>query len=249
MSGPSSRLVGRGLLVPGLFAAGGIAVLAGLGFWQLERRDWKEALIARIEARTRLPAVGLPPATQWSESFAETWEYRAVTVRGRLDTARAVLVHTSLPEPRGGPHRGPGYFVLSPLAVAGGGTVIVNRGFVPETLVRDEARWHGAPGEVTATGLLRRAEDRNMFTPADDAARKLLFVRDHAAAARLLGVADAAPFSLDLTSPKSPTGLPQGGETRVALPNKHLGYALTWFGLAAALAGVFALFAWRRLSG
>jgi surfeit locus 1 family protein len=58
------------------------------------------------------------------------------------------------------------------------------------------------------------------------------------------------PFIVDAElDPGLPGGFPKGGVTRLELPNRHLEYALTWYGLAAALVAVFAAFAvtrWRQ---
>jgi surfeit locus 1 family protein len=57
-----------------------------------------------------------------------------------------------------------------------------------------------------------------------------------------------APYIIDARfDPALPSGLPQGGETIVAFSNSHLQYAITWFALAAALAGMFGAFASHRL--
>jgi surfeit locus 1 family protein len=126
--------------------------------------------------------------------------------------------------------------------------VLVNRGFVPLDRADPATGREGNPeGEVEVTGLLREPEPRNAFTPADDAAKRLFFVRDPGPIAEALGVAPAAPFTIDADAGPNPGGLPQGGETRLAFPNRHLEYALTWYGLAGALLAVFMAFAWRTI--
>ena len=120
--------------------------------------------------------------------------------------------------------------------------MIVNRGFTPE---RGGAVSRGVAGEtVTVTGPLREPEGRNPFTPSDEPMKRLFFARDPAAIAAALGLADAAPFTVDAEA-SGPGGVPQGGETRVTFPNRHLEYALTWFGLAGTLAVFFVVFAIR----
>ena len=93
-------------------------------------------------------------------------------------------------------------------------------------------------GEVTVTGLMRPPEKRNTFTPADEPDQNLWFTRDPAALGRALGLTDAAPFSVDADADGNPGGWPKGGATVMTIPNNHLSYALTWFALAATLAGV-----------
>jgi surfeit locus 1 family protein len=92
-------------------------------------------------------------------------------------------------------------------------------------------------------------EAPNLFTPSNDPARGEWFVRDPRAIAAAFALTRVAPFTIDADATPNPGGLPAGGETRLNFPNNHLGYALTWFGLAAALAGVFGAFAWQRLTG
>jgi surfeit locus 1 family protein len=56
-----------------------------------------------------------------------------------------------------------------------------------------------------------------------------------------------APFYVEADATPNPGGWPRGGQTRLNLPNNHLQYALTWYGIALTLIGVFVAFAWPRL--
>jgi len=218
-------------------------ILVGLGTWQLERLRWKEDLIARVQARTAETPVPLPEVPAWEDLDLVDWEYRPVEVRGRFHHALEARVYTLLSDPHG-PLSGPGYWIMTPLEVSGSSaSVFVNRGFVPAQEAGDVPR---PEGEVTVRGLLRAPEGRNLFTPDDEPARKIFYARDPAALAAGLGVSSAAPFTID-ASETPPGGLPQAGETRLDFPNRHLEYALTWYGLAGALAAVFAAFLSRRL--
>lgn len=239
----------RGLLLPGLFAAIGFAILIGLGFWQLERRVWKEELIAHVETRTRAAPVPIPAEADWPKLDAARDEYWVVTASGTFRHDREALIHTVLSEPRGR-FSGPGYWVFTPLKLANGAIIIVNRGFVPADRRSAASRREGqVEGPVTVTGLLRMPEIPNWFTPANDPARGEWYRRDPQAIAAAFGLKRVAPFIIDADATQNPGGLPAGGETRLSFPNNHLGYAITWFGLAAALAGVFGAFAWQRLVG
>jgi surfeit locus 1 family protein len=162
--------------------------------------------------------------------------------RGRFDRREALVFRGSGPEAG----EGPGYLVLAPLILPDGAAVIVNRGFVPSA-AKDPAAHPPPPGETTVTGLMREPEPRNLFTPADQPDRNLWFTRDPGAIAAHFGLSRAAPFSIDADYSGDPSALPRGGTTVIAFPNNHLAYALTWFGLAAALAGVFGAWAWTRL--
>ena len=237
----------RGLALPAILSALGIAVLLGLGFWQLERRVWKEELIARIEARTTAPAVPLPPESDWKNVNADRDEYRRVSASGTFRHDREVHVYTVVSEQKGR-HAGPGYWVMTPLQLASGATVIVNRGFVPLDRRDPASRRAGqVEGPVSVTGLMRMPEPTTLFSPDNDPGRNAWYRRDPVEIARALKLERAAPFTIDADATPNPGGLPEGGRTRLNLPNDHLQYAITWFGLALALVGVFGVFAWQRL--
>jgi surfeit locus 1 family protein len=63
------------------------------------------------------------------------------------------------------------------------------------------------------------------------------------------GLERVAPFLIDADGSPNPGGWPRGGQTPLTLPNNHLQYAVTWYGIALTLIGVFTAFAWRRLKG
>ena len=237
------------LVPPGLLASAVLAGLVWLGCWQLQRLAWKEALIRTVSERTVAPPVPLPARADWPTLKPEQYEYRRVTATGTFNHAGEAHVYRPLTQARG-PYHGLGDVVLTPLHLASGGTVIVNRGFVPNDRLDPATRAAGqVPGQVTVTGLMRSPQERNAFTPADDMAKNQWFTADPAAVARADGIADAAPFLIDEDAGQAPGGLPQGGETVLDFPNSHLSYALTWFGLATALVGVFGVWAARQLRG
>ncbi len=235
----------RGLLWPTVATLIAFALLVGLGLWQLRRLDWKLGLIATIEARTTAPPVPLPSEADWPGLSPADYAYRHVSVQGTFDHAGEVRLFRPLEEARG-PFHGLGDLILTPLRLPSGAVVIVDRGFVPEDRTDPATRAAGqVEGPVTVTGLMREPEGRNLFTPADDPKARLWFTRDPASVAVALGLTRAAPFSIDADASAIPGGLPQGGETVLSLPNNHLSYALTWFGLAGGLLLVYAAFAWR----
>jgi len=243
------RARSRSLIVPVLFTLAGVAMLVALGVWQLHRLAWKEALIARVAARTEAPAVPAPAEADWPHVTAERDEYRRVTVTGTFRHDREALCYALLSDARG-KFSGPGYWVLTPLQLAGGATVLVDRGFVPLERADAATRREGqAAGTVTVTGLLRLPEGRSWFTPADDPSRGIFQERDPAAIAKAYGLLRAAPFFIDADAAPNPGGLPQGGETRLVFPNNHLSYAITWFGLALALIAVFIAFVLKQTRG
>ena len=237
----------RGLLAPALATMLMAAFLIGLGLWQIQRLAWKEGLIREIDERTTAAPVPLPSRSTWAELRPDDYAYRHVSATGTFEHGEEIHVFRPLGEARG-PAHGVGDLVLTPLRLDDGGTVIVNRGFVPIERLEPATRQDGqVQGRVTITGLMRESEPRNLFTPNDDPTRNQWFTRDPLAMAAFLHLADAAPFTIDQDVSPIRGGLPQGGETILDIPNNHLSYALTWFGLAAGLLGVFAVFAWRRL--
>lgn len=244
---PRNTVSWRPLLAPGLAALIGCAILVGLGIWQLERKSWKEGLIAAIDARAYGEAVDPPSPASWPAWQPGTGEYQRVRLAGTLLNDLEVPVHGIAEAKRG---QGVfGFYVFTPLRQRDDTIVFVNRGFVPVELKDAASRPAGQPsGPVTVTGLARSPEVRGAFVPANDPARREWFVRDLADMARADGLARVAPFYVDADATPNPGGYPLGGQTRLTLPNDHLNYAFTWFGLALTLAGVFTVFARRRLS-
>ena len=241
----------RGLFVPALLTLVAVGILISLGNWQVRRLAWKEGLIAAATERPKEAVRELPSLSAWSSlDPAGTDSYRPYRLTGHFLHDKEARVFTSLPDPRG-PYGGPGFWVVTPFALTSGGTVLVNRGFAPADKSLPSERGETLSGEpVTLTGLMRPDEKRSYFTPGDQPDQNMFFARNVAAisAAKQLSP-PVAPFTIDLIASETPpSGLPQSGETRMAFANNHLQYALTWYGLAAALVAVFGVFAWRRLA-
>lgn len=216
------------LIVLGATAFAVFLGLLALGVWQVERRAWKLDLIARVDQRVAAEAVA--PPSDWARVNADRDEYRHVRVSGRFLNDREAQVVASTA-------KGAGYWVLTPLQAEDGSVVLVNRGFVP-TENRDPAtRAAGqVEGPVTVTGLLRITEPKGGFLRSNEPAAERWYSRDVAAIAAARGLTNAAPYFIDADATPNPGGLPIGGLTVIAFPNSHLVYAITWFGLAAALA-------------
>lgn len=240
-------MTSRGLLVPTLAAALVLAVLISLGTWQLDRLAWKNELIAQVQARTTRAPVPAPPPGEWDRIDRSHDEYLPVTASGQFDHARETLIYSVLSDAKG-PFKGPGFVVVTPLVQADGSVILVNRGFVPEDRRDPKTRATGQiSGAVTVTGLLRLPEEASWFVPANAPERNAWFRRDPEEIGRARGLTQVAPFLIDADATPNPGGLPQGGETRLSFPNKHLEYALTWYGLAVTLVGVYIAFVITRL--
>lgn len=237
----------RRLLPVALTTLVAFGLLVSLGVWQLERLAWKESLIAQVAARVHQAPVELPPEANWEQIDFAKDEYRHVTAQGRFRHDLEVQVYALVDQEPDG-FGGPGYWVVTPLGLGDGSFVLVNRGFVPLDRKAPATREEGqVEGLVTVTGLLRLPEEAALFTPANDAATDSWYVRDPEAIGSAKELVRVAPFLIDADAAPNPGGLPRGGLTRIAFPNRHLEYALTWFGLAASLLGVFAAYAWGRL--
>jgi surfeit locus 1 family protein len=241
----------RGVLIPSLATIMAFAVLVSLGMWQLERKAWKEGQIATLAQRLSAPPVALPDPSAWLQLAAPHDEFTRVTVTGEFLHDREATVYTTGSSMREGSTGRPGYWIFTPLRLDGGAVVMVNRGFVPDGKQDPATRPAGEiAGPVNVVGALRWPEPPGLFTPAAEPARNIWFSRDSGAIAAAKGV-NAAPFYVEQESPEPPGGLPRAGRLQAVLPNNHFGYALTWLGLAAVLAGVYGtwLFSdWRKRS-
>ena len=227
----------RPRLWPSLAALAALIVLVSLGTWQVERLRWKEALVAERDARLAAPAELLPAQADW-----RTWEFRRVDVQGTFRHDLEQLFGAS-------GHDGQlGHQVLTPLLRPDGTALLVDRGWVPADKAHPAARREGqALGPVTITGIARyRGEDTaNWFTPANQPGQKMWFSYDLPALEHATGLT-LLPVVVEADDRSNPGGLPIGGLTRIALPNNHLQYAITWYGLALTLVAVYVSFSLRR---
>jgi surfeit locus 1 family protein len=235
-----------GVLAATVFAVAGIAILVGLGIWQLERKVWKENLIATLHTRLARPPAALPPRANWPSLTAAQNEYSRVAFPAAFLPGQEALVYTAGSALRPDV-KGPGYWVFAPARLAGGSIVLVNRGFVPPDRKEPSTRQQGTPdGSVDIVGALRWPEERGLFSAADDVTNGIWFTRDPQAMAEAKGWQNVAPFYVDQESPVPPGGWPRPGKLAVQLRNTHLQYAITWFGLALGLAGVYVIWLARR---
>jgi cytochrome oxidase assembly protein ShyY1 len=240
------------VVAPAIAALILFAGLVALGNWQLDRKVWKEALIDTLDQRLAAAPSGLPQPALWSSLTQAQDEYRRVRFSAQFLPDAEALVFTS-----GSAFRpdvsGAGYWVFAPARLAGGGLVVINRGFVPEGRQDAATRTAGAADAVVEmVGVMRWPEAPNWFTPPAEPAHDLWFVRDPLAIAEAKHWGEVAPFFIELESPPPPGGLPQPGPLRVNLPDDHLQYALTWYGLAGVLAVSFAVWLrgrWREETG
>jgi surfeit locus 1 family protein len=213
-----------------LLVAGGLltAVLLALAGWQIQRLWWKLDLIERVEQRIAAKAAPIPQPAQWSKINAREIEYLHVQLNGHFLADKTALVQANTV-------LGPGFWVMTPLQLPEGQSIIVNRGFVAEkstAIITPQ-------GPVELTGLLRLSEPGGGFLRQNKPGEGRWYSRDVSAIAAAYGLVDVAPFFVD-QAPQGDKhrqsdlmpGVPVGGLTVVAFHNNHLVYALTWLGLA-----------------
>ena len=225
---------------------GGIVfmILIGLGTWQVERLQWKQDLLATIAARMHAEPLSL---NEVELQYGRTGDvdYTPVTATGEFmhDAERHFFATWQ---------GASGYYVYTPLRLETGRVVFVNRGFVPFDQKDPKTRQQGqVSGPQTITGLARNPlpGKPSMMVPDNDPDKNIFYWKDLRAMAILSDLdvdRGVLPFFVDADARPNPGGLPRGGVTMINLPNSHLQYAITWYGLAAALAGVMGIMLYRR---
>ncbi|MBF9035484.1 SURF1 family protein [Rhodobacterales bacterium HKCCE2091] len=215
------------LIGPILFGFGGVAVLVALGVWQVQRLEWKQGVLADIEARIAAEPVALPDTPD-----PEADRYLPVTAEGEIGDEN-IRVLVSL---RG---EGAGYRIISPFET-GGRRVMIDRGFIP---VEDHVPG-GGPARVT--GNLHWPDELSGSTPDPDLMRLIWFARDVTSMADALGTEPVLIVAREIEPGYGPRPLPIGTE---GIPNDHLQYAITWFSLAVLWMGMTLYLVWRITRG
>jgi len=215
-----------------------LAILIGLGVWQLQRLKWKEGILAHIAALKTAPARPL------AEVLKEGGDLDFVRVSfdcpdlERRPTLRLFSVRDGVA----------GYRLIAACPATGGGyaSILVDRGFTSLEQADAAARpgREALPGPIT--GVLRKGDKANFVTPPNRIAANLWYSRDLSAMAAQLHTTGPAPVYLMIERPAPVSGLPAPAPIPADIPNRHLEYALTWFGLAASLIGVYAAMLLRR---
>ncbi|MDO9415767.1 SURF1 family protein [Pararhizobium sp.] len=230
-------------IVSGLVLLAVLATLIGLGNWQVQRLAWKDNLLASIAERRSAPPVPLSDI-ETMLAAGQDIEYRTTTVTGTFDhTKERHFLATYDGES--------GFYVYTPLILTDGRTLFVNRGFVPYDRKDAATRPQGqTTGAVTISGLARAKllQKPSAMVPDNDPAKNIFYWKDLdiMAATDGLDATKVVPLFLDADATPNPGGLPVGAVTQIDLPNSHLQYAVTWYGLAAALVLVSGVFVFRK---
>ena len=248
-----ARLRAAGLVIPTIMTLVMLPVLIALGAWQLERKVWKEDMIARLAAGRTAEPVSLAEVSK-RHIAGDNIEYTRVRVTGTFEHGSERHVYAPREHSQG--------FDVYTVLNSSEGRVYVYRGWVPDKLKDPASRAEGQiTGEVTVTGLARVAETAGSFTLPDDPKTNRWYLRDPSAFERNgVSVDDwnqivverkqhgIAPFSIDAEAePANPGGWPKPTPTEIRLANRHLEYVVTWWGLAVTLIFVYALFVRQRL--
>lgn len=215
-------------------------VFAALGTWQLARLSWKLDLIARVEQRAHAKEVAAPLVGQWPQLTASNDEYRRIRIVGEFIAGQDTQVQAVT-------ERGAGFWVVTPLRLADGSAVMVNRGFIPTDATRTVAPATSDPHHIsTVTGLLRMTQPGGAFLRDNDPLNQRWYSRDVQAIAKAIGLNHVAPYFVDAdasfaslaeTSVNNTLVVPMGGLTVINFHNNHLVYAITWYALASMVAG------------
>ena len=209
----------------------GLIILCGLGTWQIFRLDQKTKLIAALQTRMAAAPITLVEALD-RQAKGEDVEYLKVTLNGELDTAHTMRKLTSVDGK-------PGWELIAPLLTANNIFVLVDAG-----QISDVALGPGSKAQVQMQGILRNHnKGRGLFDNDNDAGANVWYWWDVSAMqATAPKSARLAPFIVQRL-PNDDPNMPFAPLPKVELRNNHLGYAITWFGLAAALLGVTGFFA------
>jgi surfeit locus 1 family protein len=230
----------------GLTVATAIAfvILVGLGVWQLQRLKWKEALLAGIASAEAAPAQPIEPVLD-GLAFGRNEEFRRVKVTCRGLARAPALELYALRNAEIGSR------LISVCPVVSGlyRSVLVDRGFIPDTVTTRPLPDPSNTDPVELTGVLRAAERGNFMTPANTPRR--WYLHD----AKAMGAALHAPepvaplFLMAETTTNPDFKALEPAPFPIDIPNRHMEYALTWFGLAGALAGVYGAAVFKRMRG
>jgi surfeit locus 1 family protein len=217
------------------------ALLVGLGLWQVERLQWKEGLIAQMTEQAASAPLALSEI-EARQAAGEDVEFMRAIATGRFVHDSELFVFTTLDGEMG-------WKLVTPLETRDGNAVLVDRGFIPYELKDATQRPESRPiGPVTVTGAVRpHSSARAPFAPDNDVDANVWHWWALPAMAEAAGLDEVAPFILQAEPrPGDPPWPRASTPDPAAIPNRHLGYAFTWFGLAAMLVLVNGLYLLRR---
>jgi len=206
------------------------AILVSLGAWQVNRLQWKLGLIAQVNRNMH----AAPLSPDEALAMGPAAQYHRVALDGRFDNAKETYIF-------GTDAGAPVYRVIVPFTARDGGVFLLDRGIVPKEKLDPATRLAGQiVAEAHVVGVWRTPDLPGAFTPPPDTAHRIWFAHDLNGIAKFDGIAKlAAPVVIEADATPNVGGWPKGGQTVVMFRNEHLQYAITWFGLAVVLFGVY----------
>ena len=212
-----------------------LLVLISLGSWQLQRLQWKNDLISSFETRSRADAIAVPVA---NAELADL-EFSSLALDGVFQHDKETLLTGRTYEGNAGFH------VVTPMLLDDGRIILINRGWVSEDY-RDPAKrtFSQIDGKTSVTGILRRPGVKGYFVPENEPENGFWFTLVPSQINQHLALGDAAidQFYADALRTSDVVTLPIAAKTKLNLRNAHLSYAMTWYGIALALIGVYLAF-------
>lgn len=229
----SAKRVFRPTLWPTLFTIPAVVIMIGLSIWQVERLHWKEGLIADRQARVSAAPIELPE----SGGDPAEIEFRRVHLTGHFQNDHEMyLAARSM-------NGNVGYHIITPMILAAGGTVLVDRGWVPIEKKSPESRVQGQlAGDLSLDGVVRLSQHQAFMQPDNEPDKNVWFFLDLPAMTAKVGLPARSDIYVEAGPGEIPGGYPLGGQTRINLPNDHLQYAITWALLAAALIVIYVIY-------
>jgi surfeit locus 1 family protein len=231
----------RFTLWPTLFTIPAVLFMCGLGTWQVQRLAWKTALIEARDESLAAPTVPLPETME----AALPLDFHHVTARGQFEHDKELYIGAF--DARGVE----GFQIVTPLRLDDGHVLLVNRGFVPAIRKSPATRVAGqVDGPIDVTGILRLSiPPRGWLVPQNRPGDNFWFYVDVPAMAETVHLDQVLPFYVEAGPAPNPGGFPIGGQTRVALPNDHLQYAITWYLFALTLVVIYFVYHYQKPEG
>ena len=217
-------------LWPTLFTGLLFVCLLALGFWQVQRLEWKLGIVEQIESRAFMEPVSLP----LNPINLDDLEYQSVFVTGEFNNNQEMTMYSV------GPNGEPGYELYTPLLLSDGKYIIVNRGWVPEQIKQQELRPNTlVVGETRLEGLLRKPGEKLWYQPENEPSNNNWYFRDLNEMAETQNLGNVFPMYLYAARKSGDLNYPVAGRTEFNIVNNHLDYAMTWFGMAIVLIGIY----------
>ena len=206
-----------------------ISSLVVLGFWQLQRLEWKNAILSKIEDNYSNTLIDFPFHDDTSE-----FEYMRSKIEGNYLPDRLMFFYKS------NLAGDPGFNIVIPFQTIEGNTVYVDNGWIPyKDKEQLDITFISESDILNLSGVLIFKKDRKYFTPENDYSKNIWYLlntdemdQSHnlSSSDYILKLVDQKYFEEFLIEFK-PTNI----------NNNHLQYAVTWF-LMALFISIFYIY-------